>query len=104
MRDFSQLGDGRFFVHKLLLIQVAKFRAVKSNSEVRAKHSLSVLPAKEDKRQCLATLQLKSQVILLKTLKNVQQVSFQTVIIEQGTTLSHIYVKSRKLAKKKIKK
>lgn len=46
VRDFSQLGDGGFFVHKLLLIQVAKLGAVKSNSEVRTKHPLSVLPAK----------------------------------------------------------
>lgn len=43
MRDFSQLCDGRLFVHKLLLIQVAKLRTIKSNSEVSTKHSLSIL-------------------------------------------------------------
>lgn len=43
VRDFSQLCDGRLFVHKLLLIQVAKLRTIKSNSEVSTKHSLSIL-------------------------------------------------------------
>lgn len=41
--DFCQFGDGGLFVHKLLLIQVAKFGAVKSHPEVSPKHPLSNL-------------------------------------------------------------
>lgn len=43
VRDFSQLCDGRFFVHKLLLLQVAKFGTIKTDPEVRPKHPLPVL-------------------------------------------------------------
>lgn len=41
--DLSQLGDGRLFVYKLLLVQVPEFRTVQSDSEVRTKHSLPIL-------------------------------------------------------------
>lgn len=43
MWDFCQLGDGWLFVDKLLLIQVTKFRTIYSNSEIGAKHPLSIL-------------------------------------------------------------
>lgn len=43
MGDFSQLGYCRLLVNKLLLIQVSKLSSIKTNSEVGAKHPLSIL-------------------------------------------------------------
>lgn len=43
MGDFCQLGYGGLLVNKLLLIQVSKLSSIKTNSEVGAKHPLSIL-------------------------------------------------------------
>lgn len=63
MRDFRQLRDCRLFVDKLLLVQVAKFRTIKSNSEVRTKHPLSILSAEEIK--WLLKFELKPKLLII---------------------------------------
>ncbi len=91
MGDFCQLGDGWLFVDKLLLIQVTKFRTINSNSEIGAKHPLSILKQ---------TNVLITNVLLIKAAILKHQITRKQILLVLIWHISWVYTLKQLLIKK----